>query len=87
MIENSIIYGFLTIFSFGMFIVSILSYKRSKNTKILFVTVVFFVFLLKGILLSLSIFIIELSDLITIPFLGLFDLLMILLLFMATLKK
>ena len=87
MIENSIIFGFLTIFSLGMFIVSILSYKRSKNTKILFVTVVFFVFFLKGILLSLSIFIIEISDLITIPFLGLFDLLMILMLFMATLKK
>jgi hypothetical protein len=87
MIENSIIYGFLTIFSLGMFIVSILSYKRSKNTKILFVTMVFFVFFLKGILLSLSIFIVEINDIITIPILGLFDLLMILLLFMATLKK
>ena len=87
MIENSIIYGFLTIFSFGMFIVSILSYKRSKNTKILFVTVVFFVFFLKGILLSLSIFFVEINDIITIQFLGLFDLIMIVLLFMATLKK
>jgi len=87
MIETSLIYGFMTVFSFGMFIVSLLSYRRSKNFKILFVTMVFFVFFLKGILLSLSLFFVEINDIITIPFLGIFDLLMIVLLFIATLKK
>ena len=87
MIETSLIYGFMTVFSFGMFIVSLLSYRRSKNFRILFVTMVFFVFFLKGILLSLSLFFVEINDIITIPFLGIFDLLMIVLLFIATLKK
>ena len=87
MIETSLIYGFITVFSFGMLIVSFLSYKRSNNFKILFVTLVFFVFFLKGILLSLSLFFVEINNIISIPFLGIFDLLMIVLLFIATLKK
>jgi hypothetical protein len=87
MIETSLIYGFITIFSLGMFLLSILSYKRSNNFKILFVAIVFFLFFIKGILLSLSLFITEINDIISIPFLGIFDLFIIVLLFIATLKK
>jgi hypothetical protein len=87
MIETSVIYGFITIFSFGMIILSFLSYGRTKNFKILFVSIVFFLFFIKGILLSLSLFITDINDIISIPFLGLLDLFMIILLFIATLKK
>jgi hypothetical protein len=87
MIETSLIYGFITIFSLGMLLLSILSYKRSKNFKILFVAMVFFLFFIKGFLLSLSLFITEINDIVSIQFLGVFDLLMIVLLFIATLKK
>ena len=87
MIETSLIYGFITIFSLGMFIISLFSYKRSKNFKILFVSLAFFLFFIKGILLSLGLFITEINDIISIQTLGIFDLLIIVILFIATLKK
>ena len=87
MIETSLIYGFITIFSIGMFIISLFSYKRSKNFKILFVSLAFFLFFIKHILLSLGLFITYINDIISIQTLGIFDLLIIVVLFIATLKK
>lgn len=86
-IESAIIYGFLTIFSFGLWIISILSYWKSKNKKILFVSIVFLLFLLKGVLLSLSIFLIDLQEFLSITFFAVADLLILFLLFVAVLKK
>lgn len=86
-LENAIVFGFLTIFSFGLLIISILSYKRSKNKKIIFINLVFILFLLKGILLSLSVFLLDLQDYISITILAILDLLILLLLFFAVLKK
>ena len=86
-IESAIIYGFLTIFSFGLWIISILSYWKSKNKKILFVSIVFLLFLFKGVLLSLSVFLIDLQEFLSITFLAIFDLLVLFLLFVAVLKK
>lgn len=86
-IESAVIYGFLTIFSFGLWIISLLSYRKSKNKKILFVSIVFLLFLLKGVLLSLSIFLIDLQEFLSITFFAVFDLLILLLLFVAVLKK
>ena len=86
MIENSIIYGFITIFSFGLFIVSILSYRKTHNQKLLFVTGVFLLFFIKSIMLSSSLFFSQISSLLDQPILAIFDLLMLALLFIATLK-
>ncbi len=86
-IESAIIYGFLTIFSFGLWIISILSYRKSKNKKILFVSIVFLLFLLKGIILSISIFLADLQEFLSIAFFAVFDLLILFLLFVAVLKK
>jgi len=86
-IESAVIYGFLTIFSFGLWIISILSYRKSKNKKILFVSIVFLLFLLKGVLLSLSIFLIDLQEFLSITFFAVLDLLILFLLFVAVLKK
>jgi len=83
---NSIIYGFLTVFSFGLWTISVLTYQKSKNKKILFVNIVFLFFLIKGLLLSLSIFSNELIDFLSIPLFAVFDLLILFLLFMAVLK-
>jgi hypothetical protein len=87
MMESIIIYAFITIFSFGLFSVSILSYKKSKNRKLIFVSTVFLLFFIKGIILSLSLFLPDLNIYITIPILAVFDLLVLFLLFIATLKK
>ncbi len=86
-IESAIIYGFLTIFSLGLLIISILSYWKSKNKKILFVSIVFLLFLLKGMILSISIFLADLQEFLSIAFFAVFDLLILFLLFIAVLKK
>ena len=87
LMESIIIYGFITVFSIGLFSVSILSYYKSKNKKLLFVSTVFFLFFIKGVVLSLSLFILDLNEMITIPILAVFDLIVLFLLFIATLKK
>jgi len=86
-LESAIIYGFLTIFSFGMWVISIFSYQKSRNKKILFVNIVFLLFLLKGVLLSLSIFLTDLQEFLSISLFAVFDLLILFLLFVAVLKK
>lgn len=86
-LSNIIIYGFGMIFSFGLFIVSFISYKKSKNKKILFVSIVLFVFFIKFILLSTSIFYPKLEDMLSIGILGVFDLIMLVFLFVSILTK
>ena len=75
------------IFSFGLFIVSLLSYKNSKNKKIFFVSIILFVFFIKFILLSTSIFYPRLENILSIGILSVFDLIMLVLLFLAILIK
>jgi len=86
-IESIIIDASITIFALGLFIVSLLSYKKYKNGKLLFVSLVFFVFLVKGILLSFGLFNEQLAGMISNPYVGLFDLIVLVLLFIATLKR
>jgi hypothetical protein len=86
-IENTIIFGFLTVFSFGLWMISIFSYRKSQNKKLIFVNIVFLIFFTKGVVLSLSIFISEIYDLISIQLLAVIDLIIICLLFISVLKK
>ena len=55
-IEEIILSAFVTIFSVGLLAVSLASYRKYNNLKLLFVSLVFFIFLVKGILLSLGLF-------------------------------
>ena len=82
-----IISAFITIFSLGLFIISLTSYRKYKNQKLLFVCLVFLVFLLKGTLLSIQLFSSEFPLLNDPTFSGLFDLMILILLFIATLKR
>ena len=86
-IEAIIINACITVFSLGLLIVSIFSYRKYRNVKLLFVVGVFILFFIKGLLFSLSFFIEPLEAFNLPPALGLLDLLMLLLLFMATLKS
>jgi len=86
-IYEIIISAFITIFSIGLLTVSLASYKKYKNLKLLFVSLVFLVLLIKGILLSLGLFIDEIMIINSMPYLGLFDLIILVLLFIATLKR
>ena len=79
--------AFITIFSTGLFIVSITSYRKYKNVILLVVSIVFIVFLIKGILLSIALFYEDFELLTTYLSYGLFDLIILSLLFVATLKR
>jgi hypothetical protein len=77
----------ITVFALGMLIISLLSYRRYKNWQLLFVSGAFFLFFIKGLLQSLSLFYTEMSMLYDRLSLGVFDLVILILLFMATLKR
>ena len=77
----------ITVFSLGMFLVSLISFRTYKNVKLLFVCVAFFVFFIKGIVQSMSLFSSEVTFMRPDFFSGLFDMVILILLFMATLKR
>ena len=86
-IQDIIISAFITIFSVGLLAVSLASYKKYKNLKLLFVSLVFLIFLIKGVLLSLGLFNEDIATILTSTYAGLFDLAILILLFIATLKR
>ncbi len=86
-IQDIVISAFITIFSVGLLAISLASYKKYKNIKLLFVSLVFLVLLIKGILLSLGLFYEDLIMVNSMPYSGLFDLMILILLFIATLKR
>ena len=77
----------ITIFSLGLLLVSLASYRKYHNTKLLFVTLVFLVFLLQGILLSLNIFFEFLTNDLLVVGMSVVDTVVLVLLFLATLKR
>jgi len=85
-VENIVISACITVFSAGLFGIAFASFRKYHNTKLLFVSCIFLVLLCKGLLMSLSIFIVELAPVSTMPYSGLFDLVLLLVLFVATLK-
>jgi hypothetical protein len=88
--ENIIIPACITVFAFGLLIVSLFSYQKSKNTKLLFVSMVFLILFIRGILLSmvnLQLFSDDVAAILSNPYSGLFDLLILIFLFVATLKR
>ena len=84
---NIIIIGIATIFSLGLFIISLNSYRKSKNKKIFFVSIVLLLFFIKNILLSFFLFTAQIQNNITLLALELFDLLILVFLFIAVLSK
>jgi len=86
-LESIIIDACVTIFALGLLIVSLLSYRKYKNSKLIFVSLIFLVFFIKGIMLSLSLFNEQLTFMPRNPYIGLFDLVILVLLFIATLKR
>jgi hypothetical protein len=74
--------------------IAALSYKRTKNPKILMITIAFGFFFIKGIILSVGLYVGMLSSnnlppqfVIPFDFLLLFDFLILLLLYFAVFKK
>lgn len=87
MLGDLIISGIIIVFSLGLTVISILSYKKYRNPKLLFVSIVFILFFIKGIISVLSIFteIVPKYDMFTYS--GFIDLAVLILLYLATLKR
>jgi hypothetical protein len=85
--ENIIISAGITILALGMFLVSIYSYRRFKMSKLLLVSGAFFIFFIKGLLLSADLFTNLFTGFTSSIYFHLFDVLILILLFSATLKR
>lgn len=81
------IVGITTVFSLGLVIISMISYRKSKNKKILFVSIVLLLFFIKNLFLSFFLFTGQIQNDFTILALELFDLLILVFLFIAVLTK
>jgi hypothetical protein len=86
-LETIILSAFTTIFSIGLLLISLTSYRKYRNPKLLFVSFVFLVFFIKGVLLSSTLFSNAFTFLLSNPLTGFFDVIILLLLFIATLKR
>lgn len=79
--------GFITIFSLGLLIISGNSYRKSRNKKIFFVSLVLLFFFVKTLFLSLMLFTAQIENSGVLLALELFDLLILLFLYIAVLIK
>ena len=86
-VEILAISALVSVFSFGMFVMSLFSYRDFKSTKLVFVSIAFFVFFIKGIVQSASVFYESLSALNPSFIIELFDFVILIFLYVATLKK
>ena len=76
----------ITMLSLGLLVLSLLGYRRSKNVKMLLVSLVFLVFLIKGIIVSFSLFL-EITIFDSILNIWIFDLIILVLLYITSLKR
>ena len=83
-IHDLLINAFITMFALGLLIVSIASYKKYKNVKLLFITAVFILFFIKAILFSYGLFDDDISTMISSSYFRLFDLGILIMLFLGT---
>ena len=89
-IEGIVLGASITMLSLGLLIISVVSYRKHKNPKLLFISLVFIVLFIKGMLLSLGLFFPELTlinSFIYSTYSGLFDLIILIFLFIATFKR
>ena len=84
---NVIFSGIVTVFSLGLLAVSLFSFWKYKNIKLLVISIVFIIFFIKGILLSLGLFYTDMGLPTASPSFVLFDVIVLVLLFSATLKR
>jgi len=84
---NIFISACVTVLALCLMFLTLSSYKKYKNQKLLFVVIVFFIFFMQGLILSLNLFyantIFSNSDI----YLGVMDILVLILLFIAMIKR
>jgi len=77
----------ITIFSLNLLLISLFSYRKYRNVKLLLMSAVFLFFFLKGLLLSLSIFSSQIEEGSTVLSIWVLDLVILILLYITSLKR
>jgi len=77
------IYALISVISCVLLVVTYLSYKKHQNIKLLFVSCVFFLFFIRGILLSIGLFNEQLRMITSSGYFWIVDLLMLLFLYVS----
>jgi hypothetical protein len=77
----------ITIFSLNLLIVSLLSYRRYRGIKLLFLSVVFLLFFFRGIILSYNVFSGNVGDQNAFLYLWVLDLIILVFLYITSLKR
>ena len=86
-VETILLSSSITIFSLGLIIISLISYLKFKSGKLLIISFIFIVFLIKGIILSLTLFYLEFKEFDFSLYFGFLDVIILTLLFISTLKR
>jgi hypothetical protein len=77
----------ITMLAFGLFTLSVVNYYKRRNSRLLFLSVVFLVFLIKEVLISFRLFDYRVPIVDTTLNLWLFDILILVLLYIGTIKR
>ncbi|MFH1101477.1 MAG: hypothetical protein V1726_05545 [Methanobacteriota archaeon] len=77
----------ITILAVNLFLVSVFSYRRFRNKKLLFISIVFLLFFIRGILLSVNVLSGMISDQNQFVSLWVFDLFILITLYITSLKR
>ncbi|MFQ6128795.1 MAG: hypothetical protein ACE5QW_07840 [Thermoplasmata archaeon] len=83
---ESVFVGLVVVLSLTLFITSVVSYRRSRDSKIAIVAFAFFLFFLKSVIWVIGLFFIEIQVSTTFVLLAIMDVAVLLILFAATLR-
>jgi len=87
MIEGVILFASITIFSLVLFIISLLSYWKYGKLRRLFISIILFMFFTRSVLLSLGLFISQVEAFTSSIYIWVFDLAILAVLYVTSLKK
>jgi hypothetical protein len=85
--EEIIIFSGITIISFILMIIALLSYRHYRSKKLMLLGFGFLFFFIRGVLLSLSLFNSQIQEFTTSNYIWVFDLIILLILYITSLKR
>ena len=82
-----LIVSIIIVLSFSLFLLSALAYRKNKNIKMLIISSVFLVFFIKVLAYNISLYFTDINIFNSIVSMWIFDLLVLLLLYVASMKR
>jgi len=86
-IDGVILFASITIFSLVLFVISLLSYWKYGKLRRLFISIIFFMFFTRSVLLSFGLFYPQVETFTSSVYIWVFDLAILAILYITSLKK